>query len=170
MKKLLTLLIISLSLQSFAQCFTKIAAGGDHSHGIKTDGTLWSWGYNSLGQLGDGTSIDKKVPTQIGMATNWQSISAGIEHTLAIKIDGTLWAWGRNDDGMLGDGTKLSKQKPIQIGTSTNWQSISAGDFNSVAKKIDGTHLDCPQKVRHYLGVFLWKEKSSMIMRLSLNA
>ena len=109
--------------------------GGAIRAGIKTDGTLWSWGYNSLGQLGDGTTSDINVPTQVGTNTNWQSVSAGIEHTLAIKTDGTLWAWGRNDYGMLGDGTNLTKQTPIQIGIATNWQNVVAGEFNSFAIK-----------------------------------
>ena len=78
MKKLLILLMIIISQESFSQCFSKIAGGGDHSLSIKNNGTFWSWGYNSLGQLGDGTTIHKNVPIQIGINANWQSISAGI--------------------------------------------------------------------------------------------
>jgi alpha-tubulin suppressor-like RCC1 family protein len=62
---------------------------------IKTDGTLWAWGYNSTGQLGDGTTISRYSPIRIGTDTNWTSVSAGNEYTVAIRTNDTLWAWGR---------------------------------------------------------------------------
>ncbi|MCS3531285.1 T9SS type A sorting domain-containing protein [Chryseobacterium sp. JUb7] len=120
-------------------CWDTLAAGGEHSVGIKADGTLWTWGNNSNGQLGDGTTINRNAPIQIGTATNWKSISAGGYYTVAIKKDGTLWAWGQNDFGQLGDGTKTDKYTPIQIGTATNWQSIDAGSTHILAIKTDGT-------------------------------
>ncbi len=107
--------------------------------GIKTDGTLWAWGYNYYGALGDGTNIDKNIPTQIGTGTNWQSISVGRQHSFGIKTDGTLWAWGRNIVGELGDGTNIDKNIPTQIGTGINWQSISGGESHSKGIKTDGT-------------------------------
>jgi hypothetical protein len=90
----------------------------------KTDGTLWAWGSNTAGQLGDGTSYVRSVPVQIGTSANWKSVYVGNRHTLAIKTDGTLWAWGDNKYGQLGDGTLISKTAPIQIGTATDWQSL----------------------------------------------
>ncbi len=82
----------------------QIAAGWNHSIAIKTDGSLWAWGDNNYGQLGDGTNTNQNQPTLIDAATNWQSITAGEGHSMAIKTDGTLWAWGRNYLGQLGDG------------------------------------------------------------------
>ncbi|MGE8556635.1 MAG: T9SS type A sorting domain-containing protein [Chryseobacterium jejuense] len=120
-------------------CWQSLSAGGEYSLGIKTDGTLWAWGNNQNGQLGDGTSISTNVPIQIGTANNWVKIAAGSSHALAIKADGTLWAWGKNEYGQLGDGTKMNRFTPTQIGTGTNWQSISAGLYSSIAIKTDGT-------------------------------
>ena len=108
---------------------------------IKTDGTLWAWGNNYIGQLGDGTIVNKPVPTQeINGATDWTSISAGDIHSTAIKSDGTLWAWGSNNRGRLGDGTMTSRPVPTREDTNaTNWSSVSAGGAHSTAIKSDGT-------------------------------
>ncbi|MFV8356330.1 T9SS type A sorting domain-containing protein [Flavobacterium sp. XS1P32] len=121
-----------------------IAAGTKVSTAIKTDGTLWSWGYNAVGQVGDGTTVTKLIPTQIGTDTNWSSISLHVSNytyssTLALKTDGTLWAWGTNNDGQLGDGTFVQKNAPVQIGTDTNWSSIDTGESHSLAIKTNGT-------------------------------
>ena len=61
---------------------------------VRTDGTLWAWGCNEYGQLGDGTTTERLAPEQIGTATNWASFAAGSYHTVAVRTDGTLWAWG----------------------------------------------------------------------------
>jgi len=112
---------------------------GGHVLAIKNDGTLWAWGSNFSGELGDGTQINRLIPTKISDNNNWQSISAGSDFSLAIKKDGTLWAWGNNGYRQLGDGTKISKSVPTQIGNSTDWKTVSAGDSHGVAVKTDGT-------------------------------
>jgi Regulator of chromosome condensation (RCC1) repeat/Secretion system C-terminal sorting domain len=138
--KTICVLLLGGSINSAkAQCWQSVKAGGGHTFAIKQGGTLWAWGFNSHGQLGDGTLIDKNTPTQIGTSSNWQSISGGERHSLAIKQDGTLWAWGNNEYGQLGDGTLINKSTPVQIGTATNWQSISGGSYQSFALKQDGT-------------------------------
>lgn len=120
-------------------CWQTISAGYTHSVGIKTDGTLWAWGDNSYGQLGDGTTTSKNTPTQIGSANNWESISASGGFTLAIKVDGTLWAWGNNAFGQLGDGTTTNRTIPTQIGTATNWNSVTTGEGFALAIKDNNT-------------------------------
>lgn len=118
----------------------KVAAGSIHTVALKTDGTLWSWGYSSTyGQVGDGTYTNRIVPTKIGSATNWSAVSAGVDYTVAVRTDGTLWAWGRNDFGQLGAGTTTSNSSPTQIGTGTTWSSVSAGNYHVLALKTDGT-------------------------------
>ena len=123
-----------------ATTWSSVSAGVYHTVAIKTDGTLWAWGYNELyGQLGDGTTTNKDVPTQIGAETTWSSVFSGEHHTAAIKTNGTLWAWGRNNSGQLGDGTTTDKTTPTQIGTATTWSSVSGGGYHTVARKSDGT-------------------------------
>lgn len=77
---------------------------------IKTDGTLWTWGDNTTGQLGDGTETNRSTPMRIGTATDWQSIEAGAQNTLAISIDGALGISGYNSRGELGDGTNTQSK------------------------------------------------------------
>ncbi len=106
---------------------------------IKTDGTLWAWGYNAYGQIGDNTSTNKSSPVQVGTLTTWATVSNGGYGALAVKTDGTLWAWGWGQDGQLGDGTTVSKSSPVQVGTLTNWSSANLGYSHAVAVKTDGT-------------------------------
>ena len=87
---------------------------------MRTDGTLWAWGRNDYGQLGDGTTTHRLTPMQIGTATNWASVSAGLYHTVAVRTNGTLWAWGYNAYGQLGDGTTTDQHRPERIDTPTN--------------------------------------------------
>ena len=119
--------------------YVKLSGGFSYSVAIKADGTLWAWGLNAYGQLGDGTIADKLVPTQIGTDTDWASVAAGDRHTVAIKTDGTLWAWGFNANGQLGDGTIALKVVPTQIGIDTNWVDVDAGASHTVAMKSDAS-------------------------------
>ncbi len=116
-----------------------VATGIFHSIALKKDGTIWTWGYNNTGQIGDGTFVNRFTPTQIGTATDWQAIETGDYFCLALKKDGTLWAWGDNTNGQLGDGTFTPKYVPTKVGIDNDWQFINA-DFNSsLAIKKDGT-------------------------------
>lgn len=140
MKKLvLVSVVMFLNIQIKAQCWQSIAPCYGHTLAIKSDGTLWAWGYNSLGTLGDGSTISENSPIQIGIATDWQKIAGGYNHSVAIKNDGTLWAWGWNYYGQLGDGTNIDKLVPTQIGIESNWSSVDAGSFSTIAIKTDGT-------------------------------
>jgi hypothetical protein len=100
---------------------------------LKTDGTLWTWGYNGNGQLGDGTTTDSTIPLQIG--SGYASVAAGFFHTVALKTDGTLWVWGYNGYGQLGDGTTIDKTSPVQIGFSNFPQGLS---FNASSGILSG--------------------------------
>ena len=93
----------------------RVAAGGYHSLALKKDGTLWAWGCNQYGQLGNGNTTDSNTPTQIGVDTNWLAISAGKYHSMAVKSDGSLWVWGRNDSGQLGNGSTTMLTVPTRI-------------------------------------------------------
>jgi alpha-tubulin suppressor-like RCC1 family protein len=109
------------------------SAGGFFSIALKTNGTLWTWGYNFYGQLGDGTKINKKSPVQVGTDHAWKTISAGWAHALALQADATLWAWGYNYSGQVGNGTQQHQYTPLQISQDKHWTQIAAGGFHSVA-------------------------------------
>jgi len=108
--------------------WSSIDGGDGYTLAIKTDGTLWSWGYNTTyGNLGDGTTISKSSPVQVGALTNWSMVSAGNLTSAAIKTDGTLWTWGANGSGSLGLGNTTHRSSPVQVGSSTTWYSVAAG-------------------------------------------
>ena len=119
--------------------FATVAAGTYHTVAIKSDGSLWAWGDNYYGQLGDGTYLTRSSPVQIGIAKDWQAVAASRDHTIAIKNDGSLWAWGSNSFGQLGDGTTMNRLSPVQIGTDRDWAVIETGYSHSIALKKDGS-------------------------------
>ena len=104
-----------------------VAAGDSYTLAIRTDGTLWAWGGNGYGQLGDGTTINRITPVRVGTANDWASISTRNNHCMAIKTDGTLWGWGNNSYGQLGVGGTGDRTTPVQVGKMNNWASVSVG-------------------------------------------
>jgi alpha-tubulin suppressor-like RCC1 family protein len=120
-----------------------VAGGGNHSLALKSDGTVWAWGANDYGQLGNGTVSEcHHSPSQVSGLTNVVAVSAGGNHSLALKSDGTVWAWGRNELGQLGDGAldPVGKPLPVQvIGLTTNVVALATGDRHSLALMTDGT-------------------------------
>jgi hypothetical protein len=115
---------------------------GGSSFAVKTNGTLWAWGNNSVGQLGLGDTTNRLVPTQVGTDTNWRSVF-GLWNNFAVKTNGTLWAWGNNSNGQLGLGDTVDRSVPTQVGTDTDWRSISCGRDHTNAIKTDGTLWGC---------------------------
>ena len=115
-----------------------ISGGDSHVLGIKLDSTLWAWGENSNGQLGDGTFNTSQTPILISSA-KWKSISAGNQYSMAIKADGTLWTWGFNYFGQLGNGASMvSENTPAKVGVDKTWIAIKASQNNhSLAIKSD---------------------------------
>jgi alpha-tubulin suppressor-like RCC1 family protein len=123
----------------------QVAAGGGSGGGgyvaaIKNDGTLWSHGQNTNGQLGLGDRTARSSPVQVGTLTNWKLVSAGQYDTMAITYDGALWAiGGRNIIGALGLNDTNTRSSPVQVGSLTNWKSVTVGGSFSAAVKTDGT-------------------------------
>ena len=129
---------------------TAIATGDSHSLALRMDGTVWAWGYNFYGQLGDnssGTGTNKLTPVRVTLTVpkGVTAIAAGDAHMLALRDDGTVWAWGNNYYGQLGDSTSTDRPTPVQVhgandnGYLTNVIAIAAGSNHSLALKSDGT-------------------------------
>ncbi|MDP2647071.1 MAG: DUF1566 domain-containing protein [Desulfobacterales bacterium] len=140
-----------------------VAAGGNHTIALRSNGTLWAWGENAAGQLGDGSVNNRNSPVQVGMDTKWVSVASGGIHSLAIKSDGTLWAWGDNGSGQLGDGTTERQGAPIQVGADTDWVAIAAGDYYSIALKSNGTLWAWGDNYSGQLGDGTTTDKSSPV-------
>ena len=118
-----------------------VAAGQSHTMAIReTDGSLWGWGANSFGQLGNGGNANLPSAVIVPGGHSWRFVTAGGNHTVAIRADGTLWAWGDNGYGQLGNGTTSGTvNSPVQVGTYSDWRFVSAGESHTVAIRADGT-------------------------------
>ena len=106
---------------------------------VKTNGTLWTWGFALYGITGQGDTVKRSSPTQVGALTNWASVSAFAWTMAAVKTDGTLWTWGTNPGGQLGVGDTVKRSSPVQVGALTNWSIAKNGPSGMNAFKTDGT-------------------------------
>ncbi len=153
LNKILSILVACLFLFSAAGTVTPamsqnipvvvdFSAGGNYCLAVKSDGTLWGWGNNQYGQLGDGTRTDREKPVQIGWDSDWIKVSAGFDHSLGIKKDGSVWAWGSNSSGQLGIKSVSCAVKPCRI-KSGNWSEVEAGRNNSLILDSKGNMWEC---------------------------
>jgi len=124
-----------------ANTWKDISCGDYHNLGLKTDGTLWAWGKNTNGQLGDDTRTHRSSPVQTkAVGTIWKQASCGDGHSGAIKLDGTLWMWGLNDLGQLGTNDIVHRSSPVQtVAAGSNWKQVACGGKSTAAIKTDGT-------------------------------
>jgi len=116
---------------------------------LKPDGTVWTWGLNPNGQLGDGNTSDSAIPMQVlgpagsGYLTNIVAVMGGELHNVALKSDGTVWAWGSNITNQLGDGMPAGNANnsptPVQVSGLTSVVSLGSRDYFTLAVKSDGT-------------------------------
>ncbi|SEK95966.1 Alpha-tubulin suppressor [Stigmatella aurantiaca] len=118
-----------------------VSAGGSHSLALRSDGTVWAWGSNNAGQLGNGRkdTVPVPVPGQVVGLEGVVAVAAGSSHSLALCEDGTVWAWGNGGAGQLGDGLALDSDKPVQVSAVTGVIALAAGDNHSMALRGDGT-------------------------------
>jgi alpha-tubulin suppressor-like RCC1 family protein len=118
-----------------------IDAGHKYTIALRSDGTIWTWGYNNKGQLGNNTQTDSYTPQQVTALSGsvMASIAAGDEHTLSVRNDGTAWAWGNNDNGQLGNNTTTNSLVPVQVSGLTTASEVAAGSLYSLALLSDGS-------------------------------
>ncbi|ADL52995.1 immunoglobulin-like domain-containing protein [Clostridium cellulovorans] len=119
--------------------YIAVSAGNTTTIALKNDGTVWSWGFNQNGHLGDGTTSNSNSPVQVKGLNGITAISAGWAHFVALKSDGTVWTWGVGYSGELGDGTNSLRTTPAPINGLTGITAISAGWNHTLALKADGT-------------------------------
>ncbi len=113
----------------------RISAGGSHSAARLTDGSVWTWGSNLNGQIGDGTVINRSLPVRIAFPGQALDVQAGNEHTLAVRSDGIVFAWGDNSSGQIGDGTTIDRHLPTQVAGLTSVIQISAGGLHNLVRR-----------------------------------
>lgn len=124
-------------VDGLGQDVVDVAIGADHVCAIKADQSVWCWGHNKWGQLGDGTNADESSPVQVG-TFHATTIGAGSAHTCAIAPDGSVWCWGFNLDGQLGDGTTTNQPSPVQVASMTTATEVRAGDLFTCARATNG--------------------------------
>ncbi|NLX91354.1 MAG: hypothetical protein GXZ07_07170 [Firmicutes bacterium] len=131
---------------------TAVSMGTEHMVVLKEDGTVWAWGNNTSGQLGDGTRFNRLQPVKVRHVENALSIAAGEVHTLAVTSDGTVWAWGGNSYGQLGDGTTRDRPVPVNQKELQEIICIAAGDEHSLALDANGSIWAWGSNWSGYLG------------------
>ena len=137
-----------------------VAAGYDHTVALKNDGTVWTWGNNSNGQLGNGNITPNDIPVQVSSLSLVKAIAAGFGHTLALQSDGTVWTWGNNSKGQLGNGltngAPLDSAIPVLVTGLPGVTDIAGGYESSVvlksASKGDGTFWAWGSNINGQLG------------------
>lgn len=117
----------------------EVATGDDQCLALKDDGTVWAWGRNEYGALGNGTTSGSSVPVQVTGLSGVIAVACGALHSLALKSDGTVWTWGYNDFGQLGNGTTNNSSVPVQVIGLSGVAEVAAGYDHSLAVKTDGT-------------------------------
>jgi RHS repeat-associated protein len=128
-----------LSTATSAPKIAAVAGGTSHSIGLQSDGTVWTWGLNSNGQLGNNSTTQSLVPVQVSGLSNVTAIAAGSAHSMALKSDGTVWTWGLNSNGQLGNNSTTQSLVPVQVSGLTTATAIAGGASHSLAVKSNGT-------------------------------
>lgn len=119
--------------------FEAIVAGYQHSCALASDGNVWCWGVNEVGQLGDGSAIDREAPVRVAGTHRFKRLAASVtsSHTCALTSDGAAYCWGFNADGQLGNGSTQDSPQPVAVAGGLKFVSISAGHFHTCGVTFD---------------------------------
>jgi hypothetical protein len=131
---------------------SRIASGPDHNVLVREDGSVWAWGRNSHGQLGDGSNQNRSIGVRVEGLDHVVAVASGVDYTLALKDDGSVWAWGSNTDGQLGTDSTDSSNVPVRVRGLADVMSIAADGWHSLAVKSDGTLWTWGKNHRNQLG------------------
>ncbi|MBU6289793.1 MAG: hypothetical protein KGS10_16665, partial [Chloroflexi bacterium] len=118
--------------------FTSITAGGNHTCGLTASGSAYCWGWNSSGQVGDGTATNQYAPVAVSGSIIFRLIAAHGYHTCGIATSGLTYCWGRNDSGQLGDGSQVNRQTPTKVVTASTFVSLALGEGFTCGLTVDG--------------------------------
>jgi alpha-tubulin suppressor-like RCC1 family protein len=112
-----------------------IAGGRDHSLAVKSNGSVWAWGWNRYGQLGDGTTTNRSSPVRVLLPTTLtiRRVTAGADHSVALSKAGRVWAWGQNSFGQLGDGTGVERHRPVRLTSIAGIVAVGTGRLHTLA-------------------------------------
>jgi alpha-tubulin suppressor-like RCC1 family protein len=135
--------------------WTKISGGQGHMCGIRAPGSLWCWGRNSWGELGQGPGAGEqlRVPTRVGMANDWIAVDVGQDTSCGVRADGSLWCGGVNNFGQVGMPTSSPVTTPRRVGSDADWASVSVDTFTVCARKKDDSLFCMGRNVEGQLGV-----------------
>ena len=122
---------------SWSNVTTDVTSGAAHTCGLRLDNSLWCWGANDDGALGNGSTTDSSVPVKVG-SESWMSESGGSSYTCGVQGDATLWCWGLNDTAQLGDWTLQNRLSPVRI-LGQNWLQVSAGETHACGLRSGGS-------------------------------
>lgn len=142
---------------------TAIATGEEFSLALKNDSTVWAWGVNTYGQLGNGTTTAANEPILINGLTSVVKIYAGYNYAYAVKKNGTVWVWGNGTNGNFGDGNFTSSNVPIQVTSLNNIDIISPGALHTLFKQSSGNVSACGDNSNGVLGNGTTVSSSSMV-------
>jgi len=123
----------------YLNAITAVMGGESHNFALASDGTVWSWGWNSFGQLGDGTNTDRYTPVQVSGLDSIVSLGGRGYHSLVVRSDGTVWTWGFNASGQLGDATTTNRNVPAKVAGLSGVQAVTGGYNFSLALMSDYT-------------------------------
>ncbi|MFN8273792.1 MAG: hypothetical protein U0X58_02810 [Flavobacteriaceae bacterium] len=150
-KTVLWFSLVLLTQNTIAQCGKQVACGLEHMIMLKEDGSIWTVGNNTYGQIGNGNTISSDTPVQIGNAGQWKQVAEGNFSSYALKTDNTLWAWVNNTTYQLGIGTTTNSNRPVMVGTFPLCKEIKAG-VNAAILNTDGTMLSWGYNQTHEAG------------------